>query len=220
MGWTWSDKAYRTRNNFIDLFNGTPSCARRMNNEHIYFKYGAKAHSLTPSIQVSAAIFFTQTMVIGLNVCYLLNVCKWRQFLNNANKKKTFRTIMLTFSFSLSSFTSIWITDEVEQIKAINGFSFARFANICVAYFHFIKYTFDALLIWRTVMFLVKVANGNKAEAKTSPKPHLNMNVMFIHGLELSLKYCLGIILAPVLNRCCLNLVRTVNKFVMARMIK
>lgn len=98
----------------------------RMNNEHIYFKYGTKAHndivlslslffstfvfslfsacSLSPSnlLALFEPRFTTPAMVIGLNVCYLLNVCKWRQFFyTNANasttkKTNTFHATMLT----------------------------------------------------------------------------------------------------------------------------
>ena len=109
---------------------------QRMNNEHIYFKYGTKAHNdivlslplffsfvlilfsvctLSLSLSLQLALFeprfTTPAMVIGLNVCYLLNVCKWRQFFyTNANvrtkKKNTFHATMLTmfrfFFFSLS----------------------------------------------------------------------------------------------------------------------
>lgn len=98
-------------------------------------------------------------MVIGLNVCYLLNVCKWRQFFSfGTNEKKNFLANAFFFLSSPIAILCIhlnhWWWRPDYGYKRFGAFRFVcsfrallhlqTFAELVFISF---KFTFDALLI-------------------------------------------------------------------------
>lgn len=121
MRWTWSDKAYKSRwerekKTPVDLFYGAG--VRRMNNEWHLFGIWQKHIGTLKLKRYATATNLLRMMIIGSNVCYLLNVCKWRQFVRTQKlfAYTFFFFLLLLHSFQLKSLVTntrlrLWDSD-------------------------------------------------------------------------------------------------------------